>query len=246
MKSLFISFLASISTVLGCFLTFIPISFHRRVIGYSLSFSAGVMLSISFFSLIPEAFSNLEGIPFLLSFLIFLGFFLLGVFSSYSIDSIVSIISQDSKLFQIGFISMITLIIHNIPEGVMTYLTTSSQFSLGVFISIGVMIHNIPEGILIAIPIYYATLNRKRTFFYTLLSGFSELFGSILALLFFHKEASPILLMGLYAMTSGIMIDVSLLELIPESLEYVSLKKTILFSFLGMILILFCISFFSI
>ena len=246
MKIIFISFLAGISTILGCFPTYLPYSYHEKIIGLSLSFSAGIMISISIFSLIPEAFSYLNTVPFIVSFLLFSLFFVLGVISSQTIDNIISNMGNDSKLYQLGIISMITLMIHNIPEGVMTYLTISSDFHLGLSLSMAIAIHNIPEGIAIAIPIYYSCKKRKMAFFYTALSGFSELFGAILSFLFLRRYISSYLLMTILSMTAGIMMDISFLELIPNSFQYISIKDFIYSFLLGIIVMIVCIYFFQI
>ena len=79
---------------------------------------------------------------------------------------------------------MIAMIIHNIPEGIATFITTNNDITLGISLAIAIALHNIPEGISIALPIYYSTNKKKKAIFYTLISGISEPFGAILAFLF--------------------------------------------------------------
>ncbi len=83
---------------------------------------------------------------------------------------------------------MIVLILHNLPEGIATFLSSYHNTSLGIKLSIAIMLHNIPEGISIAVPIYYATKNRKKKAIKaTLLSGLSEPVGALLAFVFLKK-----------------------------------------------------------
>ena len=104
MNILIISLLAGISTIIGCFPIYFPYSYHNRIIGYSLSLSSGIMLSISILSLIPESLSYLKGLNTIPSLLIFGIFFLLGILSSKTIDKIVTL-KENTKLYQIGIIS---------------------------------------------------------------------------------------------------------------------------------------------
>ena len=243
--SFFIPFLAGISTLIGYFPTYIPSYYHDKVIGFSLSFSAGVMVAISCLSLIPEAISYLKGFPSLPSFLLFSIFFLLGILFSFSIDQIITK-KKETKLYQIGIVSMITLILHNLPEGILSYLTTTKDLKLGISLSFAIAIHNIPEGIAIAIPIYFSTKSRRKSILYTALSGFSEVLGAILAYFFFKNTINSYLFMTLLDTTSGVMLMISFKELIPNSFDYLSLKE-FLYSFLGGILLMsLCIFYFHI
>ena len=79
---------------------------------------------------------------------------------------------------------MLSIIIHNIPEGIATFMTSASNISLGITLSIAIALHNIPEGISIAVPIYYAAGSKLKAFYYVLLSSLSEPFGAIIAYLF--------------------------------------------------------------
>ena len=244
--SLLIPFLAGLSTMIGYLLTYLPYSYHKKIIGYSLSFSAGIMITISIFSLIPEGISYINDLPFYYIFIIISIFIILGVFFSKTIDEVISIKNKDTKLYQIGIISMISLIIHNLPEGIITYLTTSNNIKLGITISLAIAIHNIPEGIAIAIPIYYATKNREKTVLLTALSGFSEFIGALLAYFFLKNYINNILLMSTLITTSGIMIDISLRELLPNSHQYISKKEILISYLLGTTLMLTCIFIFNI
>jgi ZIP family zinc transporter len=142
---------------------------------------------------------------------------------------------QDSYLYRVGMISMIAIILHNIPEGIATYLTTNHDLRLGITLAFALALHNIPEGISIAVPIYYSTKNRKKAFLYTLVSGMSEFLGAIFASIFLTSFSNDFFMGCLYAIIAGIMIHISVYELLPSSLKYHKYSTTFLFFFLGII-----------
>ena len=139
-----------------------------------------------------------------------------------------------------GLISIIALCLHNIPEGITTFISTSSNVRLGITLSIAIALHNIPEGISIAVPIYFATGSHKRSFWYTLLSGFSELLGAVLAYLFIARYVNNFILSLILGVTAGIMIHISAYELLPNSLAYKKRKDTILSFLLGVLVMFIC------
>ena len=242
--SFFIPSLAGIMTTIGYLPTYISKKHQETVIAFSLSFSAGVMITISLISLIPESIELLKYQEKSL-YPILAIVFILGIILSNKLDCILRNKEKDTKLYQLGIFSLITLILHNIPEGITTFLTTTSNLKLGISLSLAIALHNIPEGIAIAIPIYYATNNRRKAFLYTVISGFSELLGAIIAFLFIRK-LSFLLLAILLSGTAGIMIDISIRELIPNALDYTNLKNCILGILLGSIIMLICIFIFKI
>jgi ZIP family zinc transporter len=126
-----------------------------------------------------------------------------------------------------GLFTALAIAIHNFPEGLATFLAALQDPNLGLAIAVAVALHNIPEGISVSVPIFYATGNRKKAFLYSLLSGLSEPVGAIvayLALRFFvggESGAIPPQVMGvLFAGVAGIMVYISLDELLPTSRAY--------------------------
>jgi ZIP family zinc transporter len=131
------------------------------------------------------------------------------------------------KLLRMGLFTALAIGIHNFPEGLATFLAALQEPSLGIAIAIAVALHNIPEGISVSVPIFYATGNRRKAFIYSLLSGLSEPVGAIIAyvVLFALLGGSgadvPQWLMGvLFAGVAGIMVYISLDELLPTSRAY--------------------------
>lgn len=241
MISFLITGLAGISTLLGIFPIFLKKEAKDKIIPFSLAFSAGVMLSISIFSLIPEATVLVRerfcGFP---TFLLVFIFVVVGILFSSTIDKKIEEKFTNNALYKLGIISVIVLVLHNIPEGITTFISSQTNLSLGITLSIGIALHNIPEGISIAVPIYYATGSRLKAIFYALISGFSELFGAILAYLFLAPYITSTLLSIVLAIAAGIMVHISIYELLPVSWQYKKPKISWLAFGLGFIIMLLC------
>ena len=134
---------------------------------------------------------------------------------------------RHGKLMRMGLFTAMAITIHNFPEGLATFLAALRDPALGVAIAAAVALHNIPEGISVSVPIYYATGNRKKAFIYSLLSGLAEPLGAGVAYLVLclftggGAGAIPAPAMGvLFAAVAGIMVYISLDELLPTSRAY--------------------------
>ncbi|MBT8046057.1 MAG: zinc transporter ZupT [Pontiella sp.] len=134
---------------------------------------------------------------------------------------------HNAKLMRMGLFTALAIAIHNFPEGLATFLAALEDPSLGIPIAIAIALHNIPEGISVSVPIFYATGNRKKAFFYSFLSGLAEPVGAIIAymlLRFFvggDTGVIPPQIMGiLFGGVAGIMVYISLDELLPTSRAY--------------------------
>jgi zinc transporter, ZIP family len=131
------------------------------------------------------------------------------------------------KLMRTGMFTAFAIGIHNFPEGMATFLAALEDPSLGVPIAIAIALHNIPEGISVSVPIFYATGSRRKAFVYSALSGLAEPVGAIIgyvAIRFFLGGTSGVIpaeVMGmLFAGIAGIMVYISLDELLPTSRAY--------------------------
>jgi zinc transporter, ZIP family len=134
---------------------------------------------------------------------------------------------QHHKLLRMGLFTALAIGIHNFPEGLATFLAALQDPSLGLAIAIAIALHNIPEGISVSVPIFYATGSRKKAFLYSALSGLAEPIGAIIAyaaILFFlggNTGVIPPEIMGvLFGGVAGIMVYISLDELLPTSRAY--------------------------
>jgi ZIP family zinc transporter len=129
---------------------------------------------------------------------------------------------HDSYLMRMGVFTALAIGIHNFPEGLATFASALSDVKLGIFICIAIAIHNIPEGIAVSVPILYATSNKNKAFFYSFLSGTSEPVGALvgyLILMPFLSDGGGVLA-GLLAFVAGVMIYISLDELLPMAHRY--------------------------
>ena len=115
---------------------------------------------------------------------------------------------------------VLAVTLHNLPEGILTLFTSYASPTLGATLTLAIALHNIPEGIAISVPVYYATNSRVRGALYALLSGLAEPAGALLAFFLLRSFISPLFLNGLIATIAGIMIYVSISELIPEGFSY--------------------------
>ena len=208
---LLLTTISGISTLIGYFLIFLKEKHEEKIIVFSLSFASGILLTISIIQLIPESFHLLNNIKLFPKILLLLIFFNLGIILIKIINKLDSLKKKES-LYQLGILSMLAIIIHNIPEGMITYLTTKNNISIGIKLTLAIALHNIPEGITIAVPIYYSTKSKKKAFIYTLISSLSEPLGAILTALFLEKYITKIILSGILMITAAIMIEISIKE----------------------------------
>lgn len=129
-----------------------------------------------------------------------------------------------ARLMRMGLFTALAIALHNFPEGLATFLSALHDPALGVAIAVALALHNIPEGISVAVPIYYATGSRKKAFLYSFASGLSEPVGAGIAFLGLRlafAEGFPPQVMGiLFAGVAGIMVYISLDELLPTSRAY--------------------------
>ncbi|MFO7956701.1 MAG: zinc transporter ZupT [Candidatus Brocadiia bacterium] len=135
--------------------------------------------------------------------------------------------AHQQKLMRMGLFTALAIGLHNFPEGLATFLAALEDPRLGLAIAVAIALHNIPEGISVSVPIYYATGNRRKAFLYSVLSGLAEPVGALIAYFalrsFFAGESGviPRQIMGvLFAGVAGIMVYISLDELLPTSRAY--------------------------
>ncbi len=124
------------------------------------------------------------------------------------------------KLMRLGIFTAVAITIHNFPEGMATFIASLNNHSLGITIAIAIAIHNIPEGIAVSVPVFYATGDRKKAFRWSLLSGLSEPVGAIVAFLVLMPILNDVIFGIIYASVAGIMVFISLDEILPTAREY--------------------------
>ncbi|WP_029897241.1 zinc transporter ZupT [Desulfohalovibrio reitneri] len=230
---------AGLSTGVGSALAFFNRRHNEKFLASALGFSAGVMLYVSFMEIMPKATEALArdmpgGSASWLSAAAFFG----GVLLAGVIDRLVpsyenpheihrveemddpSERARFQKLYKTGLFTALAIAIHNFPEGLATFIAALDDPSLGVPIAVAIAIHNIPEGIAVSVPIYYATSSRRRAFFLSFASGLSEPLGALVGFLLLMPFLNGIMFGLLFASVAGIMVFISLDELLPAAREY--------------------------
>jgi zinc transporter, ZIP family len=125
-----------------------------------------------------------------------------------------------AHLMSIGMFTALAIGIHNFPEGLATFTTAFTDIHLGIVIALAIAIHNIPEGISVSVPIFYATGDRKKAFFYSSLSGLAEPVGGVIGFLLFLPFLTPWFVSFLLALVAGIMVYISLDKILPTASNY--------------------------
>lgn len=226
--ALLLSFLAGAATSVGGLLSFVVKKDNFAALALGLGFSAGVMLYVSFVEMMPEAKNSLaqiygiDGGAWLAT-----GVFFLGVVLAWVIDRFMpshhvhsDALEQKNKLQHLGLFTALALAIHNFPEGLATFMASMENVTLGVSIAVAVAIHNVPEGIAVALPVYHASGSKAKAFWYSTLSGMAEPVGAVLGYAIFRSVLSEAAFGVMFALVAGIMVYISLDELLPTAHEY--------------------------
>lgn len=231
-----ITSMAGLSTILGNLLLFINTKYKDKLISFSMGLSFVVMFLISVLELIPEGIRLVTGKMlwyeiFFYSLLLLLLGYMFVIYVDNKIDS-------ESRLYKIGILSMLSLLIHNIPEGIICAISSINDIEVGLKMSFLIMVHNIPEGICISLPIYYATKSRGRAFLYTLISSLGEIVGAIITVLFLYKYVNDYLLYFIFIITAGIMITLSVGKILKEGISLKRFKWLFLGIIIGLVIII--------
>ena len=229
--------------MVGSFLIFFKFKDISTVLSSSLSFAAGVMITISIIELIPSAINGILQKYYLVpGILIALIFIIIGIVVSNCINKYIPDINvdkiEDFRLYKVGLISMIAIILHNIPEGIATFMAGNTDIELGLSMAIAIALHNIPEGISISIPIYYSTKSRGKALLYTFISGISEPFGAMITYLFLQPFINDKIMGFLFSIIAGIMIHIATYELLPAANKYKDKNRVVKWIIIGSLIMI--------
>jgi len=244
---------AGLSSGIGGLFTLVWKKTNTKFLSVVLGFSAGVMIYVSFVEIFFEARKHLvnnigeDAGSFVTVAAFFGGMLLIGIIDklipsydnpheSHKIEEMenCSVAVRNAKLLRTGLFTAIAITIHNFPEGIASFTSAVKQPSLGIVIAVAIAIHNIPEGIAVSIPVYCATGSRKKAFGLSLLSGLSEPFGALIGYLILMPFFNDVVFGILFAGVAGIMVFISLDELLPTAREYGEHHLSIFGLILGM------------
>lgn len=240
-----LTLLAGLATGVGSAIAFFASRTNTRFLAVALGFSAGVMIYVSFVEIFQKAYEALatQTTEVLASWYT-VGAFFGGVFLIAFIDRFVpsyenphemhtieemdmgrAALPKDekhdfAKLKRAGLLAAVAIGIHNFPEGLATFSAALTDPTLGIAIAVAIAVHNIPEGMAVSVPIYYATGDRKKAFFYSFLSGVSEPIGALVGYVVLRPFFTPTVFGLLFASVAGIMVYISLDQLLPSAEEY--------------------------
>ena len=232
-----LTLVAGLSTGIGSALAFYTKQTNKKFLSVALGFSAGVMIYVSMIEIFAKSRSALEivygptvgyGVA-TLSF--FAGIAIIALIDKFvpsfenphelrDVEEAGAGRTKDPALLRMGMMSALAIGIHNFPEGLATFASAMQNPTLGISIAVAVAIHNIPEGIAVSVPIYYATGDRRKAFAFSFLSGLSEpvgaLVGYFLLRSFFHDGMFGVI----FGAVAGIMVFISLDQLLPTAQKY--------------------------
>jgi len=234
--------LAGLSTGIGSAIAFFIRTPKYSYLAVAMGFSAGVMVYISFTELLGTAIENVGFATANIAFFVGIGFIALidilvpheykeerirgasqSVAGQQGVTGLPPQLTAPSQstLMRSGVLIALGIAIHNFPEGLVTFCSAATgDVAFGVTIAIAIAIHNIPEGIAVSVPIFYATGNRRKAFTYSFLSGVAEPVGAFIGYGILFSFLTPELLSSMLAFVAGIMVFISLDEILPLAHRY--------------------------
>lgn len=230
---------AGLSTGIGSLLALLAKRTNTKFLSVILGFSAGVMIYVSMVEIFFKARNSLtEALGGVNGSWATVAAFFGGMFLIAAIDRLIPSSKNPhetkkveemtalkegvrySSLMKMGTFTALAIAIHNFPEGLATFTSALKSPAAGVAIAIAIAIHNIPEGIAVSVPIYYATGSRRKAFRLSFLSGLSEPVGAMIGFLILMPFFNDVMYGVIFAAVAGIMVFISLDELLPTAREY--------------------------
>ncbi len=229
---------AGLSTGIGSALAFFTKKTNETFLSAALGFSAGVMIYVSMIEIFPKARIELvaayesESIGYIVTTIAFFsGIALIALIDKFvpseenpheirDVEELDDSEQKKKSLLRMGLFSALAIAIHNFPEGLATFMAALENPTLGIAIAVAIAIHNVPEGIAVSVPIFYSTGDKKKAFLYSFASGLSEPVGALIGYFLFREILSPELFGIVFAGVAGIMVYISLDELLPTAEKY--------------------------
>lgn len=215
-------FVSQLGTMIGAVIGVFDNNPSGKYLGFLISISGGLMLSVVSFDLIPE---GIKSISFFMFYLILIA----GILFMYLLD----VFLGEESANKLALLTAISLSIHNFPEGVIMGMGFGSKTKLGLKMCFTIGIHDIPEGLAVAAPLNSSKNNRKKAVIYAYITSLTTPIGAIIG----NKIALGQKFLGMsYGLASGIMLYVVIFEMLPESFKLGKTKKTALGILIGYLL----------
>ena len=232
---------AGLATGIGSAIAFFARRTNYRMLAVALAFSGGVMLYVSFREILGKAQTALQGsLGERAGSWAAVGAFFAGIALIAIIDALIPSVenpheartvreleglkpdrkADPAKLHRLGLFAAMAIGIHNFPEGLATFVATLHDPNVGLAIAVAIALHNIPEGVSVSVPIYYATGSRRRAFGLSVLSGLAEPAGALIGFVLLRHFLSEAVMGVLFGIVAGIMVFISIDELLPTAREY--------------------------
>ncbi len=232
---------AGLATGIGSGIAFFARRTNYRMLAVALAFSGGVMLYVSFREILGKAQTALQGaLGERAGSWAAVGAFFAGIALIAIIDALIPSVenpheartvreleglkpnrkAETANLHRLGLFTALAIGIHNFPEGLATFVATLHDPKVGLAIAVAIALHNIPEGVSVSVPIYYATGSRKRAFGLSVLSGLAEPAGALIGFVLLRNFLSEAVMGVLFGIVAGIMVFISIDELLPAAREY--------------------------
>jgi ZIP family zinc transporter len=228
--ALLISLLAGLATIIGSLIGLLTRDPSPRFLTITLGFSAGAMLLVSFTELLQNGIKSLGPTMAYMS-------FFAGILLMFLIDAFVPHAymgercdlrdrpdnhqdADKARLTRAGVLLAVGIAIHNFPEGMASFAGAIQDRHLGIAIAFAIALHNIPEGLAVSALMYSATGNRRTAFLWALSAGIAEPLGAALTALAIAPKLNGTVLSAMLSMVAGIMVFISLDELIPISRSF--------------------------
>ena len=232
LPALLMTSLAGLSTGIGGLVVLFCKRPTGRMLAFSLGFAGGVMLTVSLVDMLPAATASYETFmsrPAATAAALSLfgaGCLIARLLSASLPEPEIGSLAAGAdpalarKAAKSALVTAAVLLMHNLPEGILTLFTGYGNPKLGLTLTLAVALHNIPEGIAVSVPVYYATGSKKKAALWAFLSGLAEPAGALLCFFLLRRFITGYFLDGLVALIAGIMTQVSYSELIPGALGY--------------------------
>ncbi|HOV26662.1 MAG TPA: zinc transporter ZupT [Pseudobacteroides sp.] len=233
-----LTLLAGLSTGIGSAIAFFAKKTNTKFLAFSLGFSAGVMIYVSMIEIFAQAQKSLIAeLGLKAGSWVTVASFFGGMFLIALIDKVIpneenphhlhkvedlkeEKVQIEDNLMRTGIFTALAVGIHNFPEGLATFISALQQPTIAIPITVAIAIHNIPEGISISAPVYYATGDRKKAFYYSFLSGLAEPIGALIGYLLLMPFLNETVFGIVFGIVAGIMVYISLDELLPSAHKY--------------------------